>query len=101
MSTYIMMGKYSARAYEGISSTRTEQALDLVRKLNGEIKSIHVLLGKYDVHIIADFPSMREAISASVALQKLTAATGRKPVLPVAAAMATPAARCLTRHPPD
>ena len=66
------MGKYSAKAYEGISSARTEQALDIVKKLNGSVKSIHVLLGEYDVHIIADLPSMKEAIGASVALQKLT-----------------------------
>jgi uncharacterized protein with GYD domain len=75
MATYIMMGKYSPKAYEGISSARTEQALDTAKKLNGEIKSIHVLLGEYDVHIIAEFPSMKEAISASVALQKLTGIT--------------------------
>ena len=72
MATYIMMGKYSERAYEGISSARTQKALDLAKKLNGEIKSIHVLLGEYDLHIIAEFPGMKEAISASVALQKLT-----------------------------
>ena len=72
MATYIMMGKYSPKAYEGISSTRTEQALEMAKQLNGEIKSIHVLLGEYDVHIIAEFPSMREAINASVGLEKLT-----------------------------
>jgi uncharacterized protein with GYD domain len=72
MSTYIMMGKYSEKAYEGISSVRTQKALEIAEKLNGEIKSIHVLLGEYDVHIIAIFPSMKEAISASIALQKLT-----------------------------
>ncbi len=72
MATYIMMGKYSPKAYEGISTARTEQALEIAKKLNGEIKSIHVLLGKYDVHIIANFPGMKEAISASVSLQKLT-----------------------------
>jgi uncharacterized protein with GYD domain len=75
MGTYIMMGKYSSKAYEGISSTRTERALEIAKKLNGEITSIHVLLGEYDVHIIANFPSMKEAIGASVALQKLTGIT--------------------------
>ena len=75
MSTYIMMGKYSAEAYEGISSSRTQKALEIAKNLNGEIKSIHVLLGEYDVHIIAEFPGLKEAISASIALQKLTGIT--------------------------
>ena len=72
MSTYIMMGKYSPGALEGISGTRTKQALDIVKKLDGEVKSIHALLGQYDLHIIVNFPSIKEAMGASVALQKLT-----------------------------
>lgn len=69
------MGKYSAEAYEGISSARTQKALEIAKKMDGVIKSIHVMLGEYDVHIVAEFPGMKEVISASIALQKLTGIT--------------------------
>ena len=75
MSVYIMMGKYSSEAYDGISNSRTEKALEIAKNLNGEIKSIHVLLGEYDVIIVAEFPGLKEAISASIAIQKLTGIT--------------------------
>jgi hypothetical protein len=44
MATFFMFGKYSFEALEKISVNRTEKATDLIKKFDGEIKSIYALL---------------------------------------------------------
>lgn len=67
-----MFGKYTAKAVEEISAERTEQAVGEIRKLGGEVKAMHVLLGEYDLIFCVALPGIDEAIKASVALSKLT-----------------------------
>ena len=72
MATYFLFGKYSPDAIKGMSSARTEKANNLIRKYDGEIKSIYALLGEKDLVIIASFPGVGQVIKASLAISKLT-----------------------------
>ena len=73
MATFFMFGKYTTKAIEKISASRTQQVVDEIRKLGGELKSMHVLLGEYDLLFYVALPGTDAAIKASVALSKLTA----------------------------
>ncbi len=72
MATFIMLGKYTSESLKGIKPERTDQAVDLIKKYGGEVKSIYALLGKYDLIIIAHYPGVEQAMKASIALNKLT-----------------------------
>lgn len=72
MATFFMFGKYSAEAAKGISAERTEKAREVVENLGGRIEQMYVLLGEYDLVIIAELPRMAEAMQASLALKRLT-----------------------------
>ena len=72
MSTFFMLGKYSSEALKGISSSRTDKALKLIKKFGGEVKSMYALLGEIDLVFILTFPDVEKAMQASVALNKLT-----------------------------
>jgi len=72
MSTFIFCGKYSAEALKGMSSTRTSEALKLIKKFDGEVQSMYAMVGQKDLVFIINFPNTNEALKASVALFKLT-----------------------------
>ena len=72
MATFFMFGKYSSEAAKRISAERTEKAREAIEKLGGQVREIYVLLGEYDLVIIADLPRMAEAMQASIALKRLT-----------------------------
>ncbi|MFA4989847.1 MAG: GYD domain-containing protein [Candidatus Omnitrophota bacterium] len=72
MAKFFMYGKYSKEAMEGISTDRTNKALDAITKAGGKVNSMYALLGKYDIVLITDFPGVAEVMKASVALNKLT-----------------------------
>ena len=72
MQTYVMFGTYNAEAVKGVSGARTKKAAELVKKCGGEMKSIHALLGKPDLLIIAEFPDNRSAVKASLGLARAT-----------------------------
>jgi uncharacterized protein with GYD domain len=72
MSTFFMFGKYSSESLKGIGPKRTEKTLKLFKELGGEVKSIYALLGKKDLVLIVDMPSIEQVMKASVALGKLT-----------------------------
>jgi uncharacterized protein with GYD domain len=67
-----MFGKYSSESLKGIGPKRTEKTLKLFKELGGEVKSIYALLGKKDLVLIVDMPSIEQVMKASVALGKLT-----------------------------
>jgi len=67
-----MFGKYTSRAVEKISAKRTQEAVDEIKKLGGEVMAMHVLLGEYDLLFCVALPGIDEAIKASVTLSKLT-----------------------------
>lgn len=72
MSTFFMFGKYTSDAMKRMSSERTEEANNLIKKFGGEIKSMYALLGEVDLVFIVDFPGTEHAMKASVALGKFT-----------------------------
>lgn len=72
MATFFMFGKYTNKAIETISAKRTQQAVDEIEKLGGEVKAMHVLLGEYDLLFCVALPGIDEAVKASVTLSKLT-----------------------------
>ena len=72
MATFFMFGKYSSEAVRKISVERTEKVREAIENLGGRVKDIYVLLGEYDVVIIAELPRMAEAMQASILLKRMT-----------------------------
>lgn len=72
MAIFFMLGKYSAEAVNGISQERTKKATSLIEKMGGKVNSIYALLGKYDLVLVVELPGVREAVKASLELNKLT-----------------------------
>jgi len=72
LATFFMFGKYNAEAIETISISRTEQAMETVRQLGGEVNGMYALLGEYDLLFCIELPDVELAMKASVALTKLT-----------------------------
>ena len=72
MQTYLMFGRYSSEALQGISAERTEKAIAVVRKNGGNVKSMYAVLGEYDLCFIIDFPDIEKAMKTSVELYRLT-----------------------------
>ena len=72
MQTFIMLGKYSTQALQGMSIQRTQNAKDLVKQFGGEVEAVYATLGDCDLLIIASLPGPEEAMKTSVALTKLT-----------------------------
>lgn len=72
MSTFFMFGRYTPEAVQRISAERTQQAVDEIRRLGGQVTAMHVLLGEYDLVFCVDLPGNEQAIQASVSLSRLT-----------------------------
>lgn len=72
MSLYFMFGKYSSDAVREMSRERTQQVNKIINDFGGEIKSIYVLMGAYDLVLITSFQNMEEALQASIAITKAT-----------------------------
>ncbi len=72
MAKYLMMGKYSLEAIKGIKKERTKKVVDIIKKAGGRVIAMYVLLGKYDLAFVVDFPGMKELVKASITITKLT-----------------------------
>ncbi len=72
MATYILFGKYSPESLDGISAARTAKATEIIKNNRGKVRSMHVLLGQYDLVMVVEFPGVQEAMKASLALTRLT-----------------------------
>ncbi|HLA83490.1 MAG TPA: GYD domain-containing protein [Thermoguttaceae bacterium] len=72
MATYVMLGKYSLEAMDGITAERTDQAVALLAKYGGKLEMGYALMGENDLLLVADFPDVQHAIQASVTLAKAT-----------------------------
>jgi uncharacterized protein with GYD domain len=72
MATFLMFGKYSAEAVKKISTKRTKDAANLVKKYGGRVEAMYALLGEKDLVFILNFPGVGQAMKASVALSKMT-----------------------------
>ena len=72
MPIFMMFGKYSSEALKGISSDRTDKAVELIEKNEGKVVSMYAVMGEHDLVLTLDFPDAEKAFAASVALNKLT-----------------------------
>ena len=72
MATFFMFGQYSSEALKGMSAERTDKAVSLIKKFGGEVNSMYALLGERDLVLIVDFPEVKQAMKASIALTKMT-----------------------------
>jgi uncharacterized protein with GYD domain len=72
MPIFMMFGRYSSESLKGISSERTEKAVEVIKKNGGKVVSMYAVLGEHDLVFTLDFPDAEKALAASVALNKLT-----------------------------
>jgi len=72
VAKYFMYGKYTKEGLEGISASRTKEALDAIEKAGGKVNQMYALLGKYDLVLITDFASVVDVMKASISLNKMT-----------------------------
>jgi uncharacterized protein with GYD domain len=72
MATFVMLGKYTPQALADMSAKRTKDVLALIKKNKGEPQLMYAMLGSNDLLLVIDFPGVKEAMKASVALTKLT-----------------------------
>jgi len=72
MPIFIMFGKYSTEALKGISSERTDKAVELIKKNGGKVISMYAVMGEHDLVLTLEFPIPKNTIATSVALNKLT-----------------------------
>lgn len=71
MATYLMFGQYSAASVQKISAKRTEDSMELVKKLGGKIKDGYAMLGDQDLMLILEAKDNQTAMQISVELSKL------------------------------
>jgi uncharacterized protein with GYD domain len=72
MTMFLMFGKYSSESLKNASSTRTQKALDVVKRFKGQVEAMYATLGPNDLVVVASFPGTADAMQASIALTKLT-----------------------------
>ncbi|BBO69073.1 hypothetical protein DSCA_30030 [Desulfosarcina alkanivorans] len=75
MPIFMMFGKYTTEAMQGISPGRTEKAVRLIKANGGKVVSMYAVMGKHDLVFTLDFPDSESAFATSVALNQLTGIT--------------------------
>ena len=71
MPIFMMFGKYSSQALEGISSDRTDKAVELIEKNGGKVVSMYAVMGEHDLVFTLDFPDAEKAFAASVSRENI------------------------------
>jgi uncharacterized protein with GYD domain len=72
MPIFMMFGKYSSESLKGISSERTDKAVNVIKKHGGKVISMYAVLGEHDLVFTLDFPDAEKAMATSVELNRLT-----------------------------
>ncbi len=72
MATFMMFGKYSAQALQGISPKRTEETRVIIKEHGGELMAGYAVAGGLDIVLIVELPDNARAMAVSAALTKLT-----------------------------
>ena len=67
-----MFGNYTTDAVKEISINRTQQAIETIRDLGGEVKCVYALLGEYDLLFWVDLPDIEAAMKASLIMTRIT-----------------------------
>ena len=74
MAKFIMFGKYTLDGLKGIGAKRTGQATAIIGDAGGKLEAVYALLGETDLVMVVDFPSVQQAMKASLELSKLLGA---------------------------
>lgn len=72
MSIFMMFGKYTAEAMQGISPERTEKVVEIIKSNGGKVISMYAVMGEHDLVFTLDYPNAENAFATSVALNKTT-----------------------------
>ena len=72
MPIFMMFGKYTSEASRGISSERTKEAREVIKKHGGKVVSMYAVLGLHDLVLTLDLPDTEAALATSADLNKLT-----------------------------
>ena len=70
MPSYIILTQFTRTGIERVERgpERTEDAIDLMESLGGELRDFFVVMGRYDGVVIADFPDDETVARAVLAL---------------------------------
>ena len=72
MAKFLMLGKYSSEAVKGISAERTKKGVGVIEKAGGKVDYMYAMIGVYDLALVVDFPGLKDAMKASIALTNAT-----------------------------
>ena len=70
MTTYIMLGKYTAAGIRGATPQRTKEITDLISRCGGKVEAMFAVLGEYDLVFRVSCPGPAEAMKVSFAVSK-------------------------------
>jgi uncharacterized protein with GYD domain len=73
MPTYIALATYTQKGVEDIkgSPKRLDAFKDALKKANGELKSFHLTMGRYDIVLIYELPDDEAAAKVALNLGSL------------------------------
>ena len=71
MGTFILFGNYSYESVRNINPKRTQEAVKLIEDAGGKLLYVYVLLGETDLLLITEFPTIQEAMKASISLSRM------------------------------
>ena len=72
MATFFMFGNYTAEAVKEMSIERTQQVVEAIKALGGNVQAMHAMLGAHDLAFCVQLPDIESALKASVNLTQLT-----------------------------
>lgn len=72
MPIFMMFGKYNQESLTHASEQRTKKAVKIIEKNDGKVISMFAVMGEHDLVFTLEFPDTEKALSASMALNKLT-----------------------------
>jgi uncharacterized protein with GYD domain len=73
MAAYLILFKYTQKGVEAIkeSPKRVEKAMEIAKKLGGNVKSFYLLMGQYDTTFLLEAPDDETATKISMAISAL------------------------------
>ena len=72
MAAFLMFGKYSPQAMQGMSAQRTREVVGLIEQNGGKAEAMYATLGEHDLVFVLSFPDNQAAMKASVAASQAT-----------------------------
>jgi len=70
MQTFFFFGTYSSESIREVNRERTGLAVGTFEEHNGHIKSMHAVMGPYDLVILATLPGNKDAMEVSLKLSQ-------------------------------